>query len=257
MTIKCGKMSLIRGIDSKCMACYYVYHGWDTCEVYPDGIPELIKNVVVSKNRFPDNGCKEYAPHFIIKASDAAVKLIDTKTPSSFRKELVDEVFTCTDSVTHMPFFLEICAFLSDKEYWYALRKYYNCSDNLYHCSKQMKEAFQMPRKHRDLLMGVESRRFLETLPEQVTIYRAMTVKEFESGDFGVSWTLDKNVAMFFKDKYMRDTNTGGTPKMVHSLIIPKDKIIAYWNDMKEQVVIYIHQPILVSDGKQSEGRVA
>ena len=49
--------------------------------------------------------------------------------------------------------------------------------------------------------MDKDKRRVYDELPDVVMIYRGMSVKEFNSGDFRLSWTLDKNIAEEFKKK--------------------------------------------------------
>jgi hypothetical protein len=51
-------------------------------------------------------------------------------------------------------------------------------------------------------------RRSLAKLPDDVKIYRGMTKQEASGKTFGVSWTLSKEVAKFFRDDYSRNPST-------------------------------------------------
>ena len=79
-----------------------------------------------------------------------------------------------------------------------------------------------------------------KSTPEKVGIYRGMTKIELKSGEFGISWTLDKEKAEFFAYTYVRNTSTNLLPKTVHKIIVDKKDIIAYFNGRKEQEIIYI-----------------
>lgn len=90
------------------------------------------------------------------------------------------------------------------------------------------------------MLMNEDQKKFYHLLPETVTIYRGMTEKERRSGDYGISWTLDKAMASFFAFKYIRNYAFANEPKCVLELSVPKTRIIAYWNERREQEIIYI-----------------
>lgn len=58
---------------------------------------------------------------------------------------------------------------------------------------------FSSKRGGKESIMDKDKRRVYDELPDVVMIYRGMSVKEFNSGDFRLSWTLDKNIAEEFK----------------------------------------------------------
>jgi hypothetical protein len=129
---------------------------------------------------------------------------------------------------------------LNDKDYWRTLADACTGSDNLYHLNEEVKEAFLEDRSQRQYLMTKQELKIYNSLPENITIYRGMTVAELESGEFGVSWTLSRECAEFFAFKYGRNFSTEGIPKVVHQLEVKKVEILAYFNDRNEQEVIYI-----------------
>jgi hypothetical protein len=136
--------------------------------------------------------------------------------------------------------FLKIKDQLNDKDYWLTLADAYTGSDNLYYLKEEVKEAFLEDRSQREYLMTKQELKIYNSLPENITIYRGMTVEELESGDFGVSWTLSKERAEFFAFKYGRNLSTEGKPKIVHQLEVMKVEILAYFNERNEQEVVYI-----------------
>ena len=129
---------------------------------------------------------------------------------------------------------------LNDKDYWRILADAYTGSDNLYHLNEEVKEAFLEDRSEREYLMNKKELKVYNSLPENVIIYRGMTTKELESGDFGVSWTLSRERADYFAFTYGRNFSTDGIPKVVHQLEVKKVEILAYFNERNEQEVIYI-----------------
>jgi len=50
----------------------------------------------------------------------------------------------------------------------------------------------------RKSMMSNEDAEAYDKLPEIVEIHRGMSKREFKSGNYGISWTLDKEVAEFF-----------------------------------------------------------
>ena len=129
---------------------------------------------------------------------------------------------------------------LKGKYYWYALRRAYDGSDNLFEHKAQMRLLFSKEEEGREHLMSLKERRFLENLPDEITIYRGMTKKEFRSKKFGVSWTLKESVADFFAYKYWRNVSTNHLEKCVHSVTINKKDVLAFFDERKEYEIIYL-----------------
>lgn len=137
--------------------------------------------------------------------------------------------------------FLYIKKRLKGELYWYALSLAYLNSDDLFRYNKEVRKAFNKRQPHRSRLMSELEIKYLEKLPETLTIYRGMTEVELESENFGVSWTLKKEIADFFVNNYLRNTATNHLKKVCHKLIIKKSKVIAFLNDRQEFEIIYLH----------------
>jgi hypothetical protein len=80
---------------------------------------------------------------------------------------------------------------------------------------------------------------YLKGLPEQLTIYRGMTEKEFTQKTFGISWTLKQETAEFFAKVYFRNFDTNKLKKIVHQIKINKTDVIAFFNGRQEYEIIY------------------
>lgn len=138
-------------------------------------------------------------------------------------------------------YFLLIKKKLRGELYWYALRNAYDSTDNLFRHKYEVRKAFNRRELGRSKLMSEEEIEYLDTLPETLTIYRGMTEEELKSGVHGVSWTLKKETAEFFREKYGRNYATNHLKKVVHVLIIKKSKVIAFINGRNEFEIIYLH----------------
>ena len=157
-------------------------------------------------------------------------------------KEKIEKIIygNGVDSYNRFSVFLKHCKNFGDCEYWYGLSLAYQCSDNLFYYADLVRAAFESKRDCRDYLMNESEKLFLKNLPDEITIYRAMTIKESKSRRFGVSWTLSKDVAEFFRDKYMRNHATANEPKIIIEKVVSKEKVIVYLNGRKEQEIIYL-----------------
>lgn len=122
--------------------------------------------------------------------------------------------------------------------YWKCLGDCYNSSDNLYRHRQRVKRLFLAKIPERNSLMNAEELQFISELPNEITIYRAMTINEFQSKNYGISWTLSPEVANFFKDKYIRNYSTNNQKKMIAQTTIDKSQIIAYFGRREESEII-------------------
>ena len=145
------------------------------------------------------------------------------------------------DSYTRIEKFIDVAHKLRGGNYWYGLRIAYVCSDNLFSKRDFIKILFSQRKVHKEMLMSKLEQQYYKNLPEEIIIYRGMTLLEYESKNFGISWTLKKSIANFFAHKYKRNHDTNHLKKMVYSLTIKKKNAIAFLNARKEFEIIYIH----------------
>jgi len=131
--------------------------------------------------------------------------------------------------------------FIAKGNYWEILAKNYTMCNNTYRFKKELKEVFTDNVPGREKLITDKAKEILENLPEQVIIYRGMSVTENETGDYGISWTLDKKVAEKFAFNYIHNYDTIGQEHIVKELVVDKSKIVAYFDGRNEQEIIYIH----------------
>lgn len=160
------------------------------------------------------------------------------------RKEEIDDILVKCNSYEQFPMFLRLIDELGlDGElYWNTLADCYQISDDLYQYRDEVKKSFGSDKQFRNKLMTKRELNYLNKLPDTFTIYRGMTIEEFNSGDFGVSWTLKKKVADFFINKYERNHKTNHLQKMIHEITIKKSDVICYFEARNEFEIIYLHK---------------
>jgi|SRR5688572_27258525 len=158
-------------------------------------------------------------------------------------KDVIDRSLSLVDGELKLRLFKSLIPMLSSKGYWYALGRTYTTSSCVDRISiSEKRRLFYDYRPHREYLMTNDERRFLDARAKKVTLYRAMSINEQESGEFGVSWTLDKAVAEFYAFKYQGyEIHRQEEERVVHSVTAEKENLIAYFKGRKEKEVIYVH----------------
>jgi hypothetical protein len=166
-------------------------------------------------------------------------KIIKTLSPD--QKQTIDDIFfgRGIDTMNRFPTFINSHKRYIGAEYWYALGLTYVNGDGMASYRKESKMLFQSKQPSRHSLMNDEELEIYNNLPDELTIYRGMTVEEYESGDWSISWTLDKSIADFFATKYIRNGKDYGKTKIVHEVKITKDQVIAYFETERELIVIF------------------
>lgn len=175
---------------------------------------------------------------------EIAGRNINIATDFDFRTEkyVIDQTLSLVEGELKLRLFKSLVPMLSNKGYWYALGRAYNTCDCVDKFSiAEKRRMFYDYRPHREFLMTNDELRFLNARAKEVTLYRAMSLFEKESGEFGVSWTLNKAVAEFYAYKYQGYELHQAEERVIYSLKVEKEKLIAYFNGRKEKEVIYVH----------------
>ncbi|MFY9465492.1 MAG: hypothetical protein WAP48_10395 [Sediminibacterium sp.] len=133
--------------------------------------------------------------------------------------------------------FQERCDKFSDEEYWknlahsYIMQNYKKIPYKVYY------ELFSSKRPKREYLMSEEEHSLLNKLPQQVKIFRGGTLTEQKTKKYGISWTLNQQIATNFANvKAIRDKKE----MVVIEKIIEKKDIIAFFTERNEDEIIYI-----------------
>lgn len=116
---------------------------------------------------------------------------------------------------------------LSDERYWELLRTVWilcGSVDNV----DLFRKLMQSTRKERHYFSTPEEHQFLRELPSQVLVYRATN----DENDNGLSWTLSKEYADFYKEAYQKD-------KVISQTIVTK-RVFAYIERNLESEIIIL-----------------
>ena len=96
--------------------------------------------------------------------------------------------------------------------------------------------------------MDEEDQIFYDNLPDKVMVYRGTSMKEYETGKFGQSWTLDKSVAKYFAFKLTQEKDNSVGIRIVLKTCIDKSNIYAYSRQNEEALCIIESDNIIVGN---------
>jgi len=117
---------------------------------------------------------------------------------------------------------------LSDTQYWSLLSDIWTDTENQWQGLNKWKQLLSSNRPSRHYLMNEEEFNLLQSLPDEVTIYRGCQAGINENG---LSWSLNKKKAEFFANRF-------GKEGIILERKIPKSNIIAFLNGRGEFEVI-------------------
>ena len=166
--------------------------------------------------------------------ADVLVKafyFIDNNGKQSYVSEIMS-----TSKADVMKVFLKYQETFSDQEYWENLKDVYITQDYMLLPYAAYKAIFNSNRNKKEFLMNDDERSFLENLPEQIKIYRGGAKKEVKKG-YGISWTLNKDIAQQFVD---RKKHLAKDEMTILQLEISKSEVVAYFNERNEEEIIYL-----------------
>lgn len=125
--------------------------------------------------------------------------------------------------------FVQIADQLNDEKYWSLLGSIWTDTENSWQNLDLWKELFNSDRPNRQSLMDADERLALESLSDTVKIYRGC---EKGLNENGISWTLKRDKAEWFANRFNKDG-------LVLEKEISKSSIIAVFTGRNEFEVIY------------------
>ena len=114
----------------------------------------------------------------------------------------------------------------SKKEYWELISFLWTDTENVYENKDYWEQLLFLEFSDSHLMMDEEDTKFFNELPSTITIYRGGV------DDKGYSWTLDKEKAEWFANRFNFDYE-------VFEKTINKSDVFAYLNDRNESEIIY------------------
>ena len=118
---------------------------------------------------------------------------------------------------------------LTDTQYWKLLSEIWTDTENQWQGLTKWKQLLESPRPNRHYLMNEEEFNLLQSLSDEITIYRGC---EPGLNENGLSWTLNKKKAEFFAKRFGKDG-------IILEKQISKSSVIAYLNGRGESEIIY------------------
>lgn len=145
-----------------------------------------------------------------------------------------------SDSYNRLSRFYDVESKINPNDYEDIFRRVYSSSWKNYHYRRELRHTFSIKISSEEIMTEDEAQ-VIRALPEKIIVYRVMSRKEAESNDYGVSWTLWRNVAeqlgeMYFSDIYVH------SGFQILELEIYKSEIVAFFNDYRTMEIIYLHK---------------
>lgn len=195
---------------------------------------DIVRFVLTDKVMTIRDLVKKKVSIFMTMALNKILEIKDIlKSKDNFK---VDDALLFAGSGNQIFYFTELSKYLTDREYWKSLGSCYTLQDYNEINYNLLKSLFLANKPEKEYLMDEDERIFFNNLPQQLTIFRACSKKEIKNKKYGLSWTLSKKVADFFKERKVRHE---GFSEIV-SIVIDKKDAIAYLNGRNEEEIIYL-----------------
>lgn len=127
--------------------------------------------------------------------------------------------------------FLDCADLLDDKQYWELAADIWTDSENIHQMQEEWREVFSAPRKGRRGLMTSREYGRWRGLPNPVTVYRGC---RRELNEDGWSWTLDREKAEWFANRYGT-----GDPVVIEGRIVRKNILAVFLGRSESEVVAF------------------
>lgn len=150
-----------------------------------------------------------------------------------FKEEIISRknvysVFSLIRPAYKMTFFKYINQYLSDKDFAETLAVSWAAHGGTEIPEAELESWFKKADKQ--YLMSKREQKKFNELPEQVAIYRGVSPQY----KYGLSWTLDKKVALWYADKYKRKE------ACVYECIVNRKDILCYFDTRNEAEIIML-----------------
>lgn len=127
--------------------------------------------------------------------------------------------------------FLNISLYLTDKQYWTLLRDIWVDSENIWQNKQSWKNLLLSPRKNKSEFMNKEERKYLKSLPSNITVFRGYDEKKGDPEGF--SYSLNPDIAKKFASRFSKNP-------VIKTRDLKKSEIFAYLQTRNEEEIIVI-----------------
>lgn len=148
-------------------------------------------------------------------------------------KQSISGLFCMVSTAWKMTWFKYVCNNLDKKDYAEFLKMCWTEQDNPNQdVNVSLKEAIEFfQAADKNLLMDEEELEHYNSLPDKVTVYRGVSPGREQ---FGLSWTDEKEKAIWFKKRFEHDNAEG----YLLTATIPKKYILAYLDVRNEKELV-------------------
>jgi hypothetical protein len=122
---------------------------------------------------------------------------------------------------------------MTDKDYWSNLGGIWTDSENIWQNLGEWRAFLSSKRRYRDRLMDEDDRKIFRELPEELTLYRGTCAPD--GIGCGMAWTLDKDKAQWFADRFQ--SVTGSEPTVIEGHVA-KLHCLAYFGGRAEREIV-------------------
>lgn len=137
-----------------------------------------------------------------------------------------------------------------DCAYWDLLGDIWTDTENAYQAYEDWEWMLSSERPCRESMMSEEEQKFLVGLPDEIEIYRgynAQADEEPHGGLDGFSWTLDRQKAEWFAERFSSHRGQA----FVATALVSKEDVIAYFNDRNESEIIVLPEHVKIQDTRE------
>ena len=126
--------------------------------------------------------------------------------------------------------------------YWGMVRDAWVATESVSANEETWRRLFTSDRPGREALTRERDRPMLESLPDEVTVYRGHS---HDGGERGMAWTLERESAEKFARQFATSTDLGHPPgdPRVAIATVPRDSILALHQDRRPGDVLILDLP--------------
>lgn len=141
--------------------------------------------------------------------------------------------------------FMAICDLIEDDcEYWGLVGGIWTDSENIWQNYTEWEDVLSSERGCRESMMDEGEQIALNLKPEEFTIYRGYNLYDGGQPPFGFSWTLDKERAVWFANRFASHRGAAWVAKAT----VRKENVIAHFTGRGEEEIVVMPENVEILD---------
>jgi len=168
--------------------------------------------------------------------------IVDEMIADAIAEERWVAMLSLLSSEERVPWLMDLWEHICDDERAEVLAYAIASGDLLRHERDRLQACLIELRDEDNLVFdGDCARAIYADLPDPVTLYRGTVAAEI--GAFGVSWTVDRDIALWFACEHGRFRNTN-SPAIILTSVVPKAAISGVLASRREQEVLVVSEAL-------------